>query len=246
MFGLFRKTECDNIRGKLSEYIDKCLDTARQEEVEAHLEKCQVCHAELETLQLTVNLLHRLPLVPVPRSFTLKEAEPVRPDGIRVTLNVLRGATTLAALALAILLLGDVFSYYGGTAPVREEAMLASAPSVAETTDQPPSAAEKLTGASAEGRGYAFGGSPTPEYAEDSVQVPVAGATQPALAQTPEVAAEEESATEEGVIRTFALSSWSSKEIIGPLRGIHIGLLGVVAVLGGATLLVSRRQGAKT
>jgi len=235
MFGLSRKTECDKIRGKLSEYIDKRLDAVQQERVEAHLRGCQACRTELESLQSTVNLLHRVTLVPVPHSFTLAEAEPARR---RIALNVLRGATAFAALALTILLLGDLFSFFGGVAPLGREALPASAPTLAESRDQQLSAADETRGAPTEEIGGALEKAPTSKYGEGAVQTPAAGVLQPDLTPVPEVAAEEKEATE----REFGLGSWAGGRIVGPLRGIHVVLLGVVAVLGGITAFISRRQ----
>lgn len=236
MFGLFRKTECQKMRGMLSEYIDKRMSAIQQEGLEAHLRACQACRVELESLQSTVDLLHRVPLVPVPHSFTLTEVEPVRRP---VALSVLRAATAVAALALVVLLLGDAFGYYGGTAP-------ASVPSLAERSNKQLSSADKTSGAP-EGEGANLEKTQTPSYAASASQTPVAGASQPpALALTPEVAAEEKAAQKEATVKEFGLSSWGGERIFGPLREAHVGLLGVVVVLAGATAFVDRQQRGRT
>ncbi len=242
MFGVFRETGCENTRGKLSEYIDGRLGADQTKRVEAHLKECQACRSELESLRSTVNLLRRLPLAAVPHSFALTEVESVRRP---VALNILQGATAFAALALVVLLLSDLFSYYGEPALLQKEAAPASAPSLAETENRQLPSAEKASGAPAEERGYAPGGSPTPRSADEALQAPAVGVAQPAP-QTPEVSAEGEPAPEEGAERTLPLSSWTRREILGPLRAVHLGLLGVIAALGGAMVFVGRRQRTKT
>ena len=238
MFGLFRKTECETIQELLSEYIDKRLASVQQGRVEAHLRECQACRAELQALQSTVGLLHRVSLVPVPRSFTLTVVQPERRP---VALNALRAATAFAALALAVLLFGDLFSLYGGSAAVRKEAVPASAPSLAEMSDRELSPAEKISGAPEEERGGTLEETQTPKYAA-GVPTPVTDVSQPASAQTPEVAAIETPPQRDAVVRVFGLSPWGSKRIVGPLRQIHVVLLGTVVILGGATAFVGWRQ----
>ena len=62
---------CRKVRGMLSEYIDNRLDSENKSLVERHLETCEACSKELESLRMTVQLLHRVPEVSVPRSFTV-------------------------------------------------------------------------------------------------------------------------------------------------------------------------------
>ena len=62
---------CQRIQGMLSEYIDGKLNKADKGVVEAHLEVCDTCSRELEALRMTVQLLHRVPEVLIPRSFTV-------------------------------------------------------------------------------------------------------------------------------------------------------------------------------
>jgi anti-sigma factor RsiW len=59
----FRKDECDRTKGMHSAYIDQRLSFKEQQEVERHLEVCQRCQEELDTLRATVGLLHRVPQV---------------------------------------------------------------------------------------------------------------------------------------------------------------------------------------
>ncbi|MBM3157849.1 MAG: hypothetical protein FJ004_11290 [Chloroflexi bacterium] len=97
---------CQRIQGMLSEYIDGKLRKADKGVVEAHIEVCDACSRELEALRMTVQLLHGVPDVPVPRSF--KVVVPVRERAFgAASLRWLRPATAIAAIALVLLLVGD-------------------------------------------------------------------------------------------------------------------------------------------
>jgi hypothetical protein len=54
-----------------SAFLDKQLSSQEQAIVDAHLRDCQQCRQALAELRQTVALLHALPQVEVPRSFTL-------------------------------------------------------------------------------------------------------------------------------------------------------------------------------
>lgn len=80
MFPDMRKARCRKVRGMLSEYIDNLLGAEDRGVVESHLEVCEACSNELESLRMTVQLLHRMPSVPVPRSFAVREVETDREE----------------------------------------------------------------------------------------------------------------------------------------------------------------------
>lgn len=109
------KARCKKVHGMLSEYIDSALNSEEQGFVEQHLEACEACSGELESLRMTVQMLHRIPVVQVPRSFAIREVEDRR-EGILAPRNLrwLRPATAFAALALVVLLSVDFFVGGGG------------------------------------------------------------------------------------------------------------------------------------
>ena len=111
MFRRSEKTECGKVRGVLSSYIDGHLATSECEAVESHLDGCEACGRELESLRQTVDMLHRVPMVPPPRSFALKRVEPARLPRAFVAL---RTATVCCSLLLAVLFLGDVLNVVDG------------------------------------------------------------------------------------------------------------------------------------
>jgi hypothetical protein len=135
MFVIGKKRECRRVRGKLSEYIDGRLGIEERVWMESHLGVCGACSEELETLRMTVHLLNQVQMVPVPRSFAIREAEtdeakvpePRRWDGLRPVpvyalsgvdsalariidpkrMRWLRPATALVTAALVLLLMLD-------------------------------------------------------------------------------------------------------------------------------------------
>lgn len=103
-----RKRRCHKVRGMLSEYIDNRLDSEDRGVVERHLEICEACSNELESLQMTVQLLNQVPFVPAPRSFAVREVETGRVSIFEPqSLRWLRPATAFATVALIVLLMVD-------------------------------------------------------------------------------------------------------------------------------------------
>ena len=120
----FIKDECDKTKGMLSAYIDQDLSLKEQREVEHHLEACQRCQEELDSLRATVELLHRVPQVLPSRSFAIAE---VKPAPRRTAVWALRAATSVAALCLVLLFASDLVNLFEG------------APSLMEKEGAPPS-----------------------------------------------------------------------------------------------------------
>ena len=140
-----RKRRCHKVRGMLSEYIDNRLDSEDRGVVEHHLEICESCSSELESLQMTVQLLNRVPQVPAPRSFAISEVETGRVSVFeRQRLGWLRPATAFATIALIALLIVDFLQVVPhdhimlSPTPQGEEYMLDSRDSKpAETLSEP-------------------------------------------------------------------------------------------------------------
>jgi len=154
----------------LSAYLDNQVTPAERARVEAHLRVCMTCQAELNSLRQTVTLLRALPRVPVPRAFTLSEAQaglrrqPAQRGWLGGWLPGLAAATAVVLIAVVTSnLLGlpawaprqDLARQFEATAiPAAPAPMLAApqeevtalaevAPAVAgEETAQPPAPAE--------------------------------------------------------------------------------------------------------
>ena len=95
---------------ELSAYIDGHLVPRKQEELQRHLAECSSCQQELEELQGVVALLRRVPMVSVPRSFTLSQA-PARIIWWDVRYAApLRYSTAVVAFLLLAVVVGDLLT----------------------------------------------------------------------------------------------------------------------------------------
>ncbi|MFQ5987830.1 MAG: anti-sigma factor family protein [Dehalococcoidia bacterium] len=139
-----RKSECQKIQGMLSPYIDGRLTSSERERMESHIEGCEACRWELESLEATVNLLHRVAMVWPPRSFALAEVAPKRRPA---AFGTLRAATAVAVLLLAFLFLGDALHLFGAGL-IGERFAQQATPMAGEALD--------MVGAPPEGEGYAW------------------------------------------------------------------------------------------
>lgn len=117
MFG--KKSECQQLRGMLSPYIDGELSSPEKARVERHIEGCGACRRELEMLRVTVGLLQRAPVVAAPRSFTIAATAPRRRP---VAWGALRAATAVAVLVLAFVFIGDALNFLGA-GPVEDKSV---------------------------------------------------------------------------------------------------------------------------
>ncbi|MEE8443188.1 MAG: zf-HC2 domain-containing protein [Dehalococcoidia bacterium] len=119
----------------LSPYIDGYLESHKQKALEEHLAQCASCQQELEGLRAVTSLLHRVPQVPVPRSFVLTQAPAPRMAwGIRYTAP-LRYATAAAALLLMAVAVGDLVT---GQLPITaQEGIPSMEQSKGQATDEP-------------------------------------------------------------------------------------------------------------
>ena len=109
MFNGRGKSDEQTVPEMLSSYLDNQLDARERDQVEQHLVSCDNCRSSLNTLEITIGMLHRMPVAPLPRSFTLTE-EPQRRfwDFFNTpNTNWLRVATATAVVMLAFLLAGD-------------------------------------------------------------------------------------------------------------------------------------------
>lgn len=94
----------------LSAYLDSQISPAERARVEGHLATCAACRSELDGLRGTVALLRALPRVPVPRAFTLSEAQVGirRPEPRPAWGAVLRGLGAVTAIALVAVVAGSL------------------------------------------------------------------------------------------------------------------------------------------
>jgi hypothetical protein len=100
---------------RLSSYMDGQLSDREQARVQAHLNACPDCSEQLRTLRWTRDLAREMPVLPVPRSFIVREAdlEPapraqLLPRFSR-SLASLQAAAAIVAVLLVLVVAGDVF-----------------------------------------------------------------------------------------------------------------------------------------
>ena len=100
---------------RLSSYMDGQLPDRERARVQAHLNACPDCRKELRSLRWTQNLAQQIPIVPVPRSFIVREADLeahhiAQPRPLLVpTLARLQTAGAIVAVLLVMVVAGDMF-----------------------------------------------------------------------------------------------------------------------------------------
>ncbi|MDR9458866.1 MAG: zf-HC2 domain-containing protein [Dehalococcoidia bacterium] len=164
---IIRKNQCQKVQGLLSPYIDGQIGSSERDRVESHLDECQLCRRELESLRATVNLLHRVAIVSPSRSFVLTEIEAKRrpatlnreaPQWRRLpALGALRVATAVTALLLVFVLAGDATNLFEA-GPVEDRAALQGTPVADEVQGTPvPDEVVGVGGASFDSEGFTDG-----------------------------------------------------------------------------------------
>lgn len=169
-------TEHHYVEERLSAYLDGRLSSDERRVVEHHLARCSTCRWNLRTLRQTVEWARELPMVPVPRAFTLPVAPRARvvPQPRRSWLPLLQGATALVALLLVFVVAGDVLLL--GLWP-------ASAPRPAAMPEQPAATVEVT-------QEVALSKEAGPPPAEEVEKAAVVATPTPSLFAPPEMAQE--------------------------------------------------------
>jgi hypothetical protein len=115
---ILKRSECDRTRSRLSAYIDQRLGAQEQKELEKHLEACQVCREELDSLKATVRLLHVMPQALPGRSFAVTEARPLPRWSPAPALCM---ATAVVAVFLVLAFAADMANLFESSAILRGE-----------------------------------------------------------------------------------------------------------------------------
>jgi hypothetical protein len=124
---------------RLSSYMDGQLSQSEQARIQAHLDACPDCRDELRTLRWTKDLAQQMPVMPVPRSFIVREADletqrTTQPRPFLVpALARLQAAAAIVAILLVLVVAGELFARGGISAGqgARLDPIEAPAPEVA-------------------------------------------------------------------------------------------------------------------
>jgi hypothetical protein len=232
--GKWGGSQCRKVRGVLSEYIDNRLDGEKKTLVERHLQKCEACSKELESLQMTVQLLHRVPEVPVPRSFMVTVSKPKRESALgSASLRWLRPATAIIAIALVVLLAGDFLNVFVADTGVGNEGnatyirFTPSAPTEQQTVVAVPGVMGKMSLAAAKAVGYT-----------DYTVLPSPAAFRSTIGPAPSVLTDEAPTAAGVIVQGQTGVGW-------PLRQIEIGLGAVVFILLALMIFAGRWRKAR-
>jgi hypothetical protein len=123
---LFSRSSTDGHISKemMSAYLDDVLSAKETTQVDFHMSSCDVCVLETDELRSVISVLRAMPTVPAPRSFAIPVParawvpEPSRPWWSPAPLMGLRAAAAGAAIALAIVLAGDISGGFGSSPDV--------------------------------------------------------------------------------------------------------------------------------
>jgi anti-sigma factor RsiW len=133
----------------LSAYLDNQVSRAERGRIEGHLSACETCQRELEALRQTVGLLRAMPRQPVPRAFTLSEAQVgIRRPAARPAWygGALRGMGAVTAMVLVALIAASLLrqpAWTPGPMLARAPQLATAAPAAAQREAIPAPAVEK-------------------------------------------------------------------------------------------------------
>ncbi|MBI3286612.1 MAG: zf-HC2 domain-containing protein [Chloroflexi bacterium] len=214
----WRRNEHQRIQELFSAYLDERLPPAERAQVDAHLRGCTSCARELETLRQTVDWVHRLPPLPLPRDFA---AGLIPSPSIGRGYATLRGATALAAAVFVCMLSIDVGSQFFAGPAMFFPAAPAPAPSEESRALE--------VGTPAPQAPYTAAEAPTPQPTETAGAADLGLATPP---PTPIPTPAPIAPRVPGMGETF---EGESPFTLSPLRALEILALAATLVLGTLT-----------
>jgi anti-sigma factor RsiW len=162
------------------DYQEGSLEGPEQNQLKQHLAECNACTADLDGMRQTVTLLHRLPEIPAPRSFTLSpfQARRLTPS------PVYRFSQFAAAIAAAFLIFAFALDLAGTFTPPAPPTPVAVVTADPTATLEPVGTLAASTAKAGSGSNSALGGVPVTvpatKAANPTAIPPVASKTNPA------------------------------------------------------------------
>jgi len=104
-----RQTEHERAGKLLSAYLDERVNAREYTLVQKHLETCQDCQDDLATLRATMQALHAMPAIQLPRSFTLSRSMARQPRPMWIS-PLFRNAMAATAAVCTIIVVGYLVS----------------------------------------------------------------------------------------------------------------------------------------
>jgi anti-sigma factor (TIGR02949 family) len=101
---------CDEVRDRLSEYLDEEMASAERSELVSHIERCRSCASELETIRRTVELVSSLPRLSAPPELAREVRTRISAGAAVFTKRLFALAGAAAVILVAFLL---VFNLLG-------------------------------------------------------------------------------------------------------------------------------------
>jgi hypothetical protein len=208
----------------LSAYLDNQATAAERTRLEAHLRECALCQGELEGLRQTVALVQALPRAPLPRAFTLSEAQVgIKQPAARPAWfgGLLRGLGAVTAVALVALIATTLLRQPATWAPAATMARVTAAPAAAPAAEEAaPAAAPAVVEESV---------AEAPQAEAFAAEEPAADLAMaaPAEPQADALAAKAAPATEAPIVEAMAAPEAApalAREVGGPTQGAPAGL----------------------
>ena len=221
MFELLKRwtrTDHEACQENLSAFLDGRLTSGERSKVERHLEECESCRADLNSLRETVGLLRALPVIQPPHNFFIPASESVRlrqTHQHRISYGYLQMATAVATILLVLVVSGDALLRFQPAMPLRMVSQALPAPTL--------SAADESVASSAAPNSFVAGKAADTAPAAESVAAaqpaPQALAVETATASQDAALLNATGATEEAVEPPAAAPSQTFAKSAGALAG---------------------------
>jgi len=134
------RTEHEVCQDGMSAFLDGQLTPGERSRVEKHLQECEACRTELDSLRHTVSLLRAAPVLKPPRLFFIPAGEVTKQRLVRrrrLSYGFLQAATTVATVLLVLVVSGDALMRFQPAAPALRTSKVGTVATVAVSQGMP-------------------------------------------------------------------------------------------------------------